>query len=84
MEDLLVDARWLEPPEPLERTLEALERLLPQQKLRLLIHRDPIMLYSILRDWGYTWQTESKDDGSFEIMIWREPKVWREPESNGS
>ena len=69
MEDYLVDARWLAPPEPLERALEGLERLLPGQKLRLLIHRDPTMLYSILRDWGYTWHTQTRDDGTFEIVI---------------
>lgn len=72
MEDSLVDARWLEPPEPLELAIAALEQLLPGQKLRLLIHRDPAMLYSLLRDWGYAWHSELQADGTFEILIWRE------------
>lgn len=72
MEERLVDARGLEPPEPLELTLAGLEMLLPTQKLRLLIHRDPTMLYSILRDWGYTWHTQARDDGTFDILIWQE------------
>lgn len=72
MEEVLIDARGLVPPEPLELTLAGLETLLPTQKLRLLIHRDPNMLYSILRDWGYSWHTEARSDGTFDILIWQE------------
>lgn len=72
MEEVLIDARGLAPPEPLELTIAGLEKLLPAQKLRLLIHRDPTMLYSILRDWGYSWQTEAWNDGTFDILIWLE------------
>lgn len=72
MEEVLIDARGLEPPEPLELTIAGLDTLLPAQKLRLLIHRDPTMLYSILRDWGYTWHTQIADDGTFEVLIWQE------------
>lgn len=72
MEEVLIDARGLAPPEPLELTIAGLETLLPAQKLRLLIHRDPTMLYSILRDWGYSWHTEAGDDGTFDILIWLE------------
>lgn len=70
MEEVLIDARGLAPPEPLELTIAGLEELLPGQKLRLLIHRDPTMLYSILRDWGYKWHTETSSDGTFDILIW--------------
>lgn len=69
----LVDARWLSPPEPLELTIAALEELVPGQQLRLLIHRDPTMLYSILRDWGYAWHTSTQADGTFEIVISQTP-----------
>ena len=75
MEEVLIDARGLVPPEPLELTLAGLETLLPTQKLRLLIHRDPNMLYSILRDWGYSWHTEARNDGTFDILIWQERAV---------
>lgn len=72
MKEHLVDARGLEPPEPLELTIAGLETLQPAQKLRLLIHRDPTMLYSILCGWGYTWHTEARNDGTFDILIWQE------------
>jgi hypothetical protein len=75
----LVDARWLAPPEPLELTIAALEELLPGQQLRLLIHRDPAMLYSILRDWGYTWRTSTQADGTYEIVISQPPAANQKP-----
>lgn len=70
MTERLVDARWLAPPEPLELTLAALEALGDGEQLRLLIHREPFMLYPILDEWKYGHQTEAKDDGSYEILIW--------------
>lgn len=71
MDDRIVDARWLEPPEPMELALEALDHLAPGQRLRLLIHRTPYLLYPILQEWGFSHQTRSTDDGTFEVMIWR-------------
>ena len=45
MAERIVDARWLEPPEPFELTLAALEVLEPGEHLRLLIHREPLLLF---------------------------------------
>ncbi len=69
-QERIVDALWLEPPEPLELTLEALETLLPGERLRLLIHRKPQMLFPILQEWGFAYQTIDREDGSYEILIW--------------
>lgn len=66
----ILDALWLEPPEPLELTLEAIEKLLPGERLRLLIHREPKMLYPILQEWGFAYQKTSREDGTYEILIW--------------
>jgi uncharacterized protein (DUF2249 family) len=71
MSERILDARWLEPPEPMELTLEAIDTLLPGEQLRLLIHRAPHMLYPILKQWGFDYQTQSNDDGTYEILIWR-------------
>jgi uncharacterized protein (DUF2249 family) len=65
----LVDARWLPPPEPMERVLDALDTLAPGDHIRLLIHREPYPLYDILRAWGYRHSTQMLDDGSYEIVI---------------
>ena len=75
MHERIVDARWLEPPEPMELTLAALEVLEPGEKIRLLIHREPHMLYKILNEWGYGYQTHSCDDDTYEILIWFKDQV---------
>lgn len=76
MHERIVDARWLEPPEPMELTLAALEVLESGEKVSLLIHREPYMLYKILEEWGYGYRTQSRDEGTYEILIWfKEPVV---------
>ena len=67
----LLDARDLEPPEPLELTLAALDELQPYQRLRLLLPREPYPLYGILERNGYRHETEFHPDGYFSILIWR-------------
>jgi hypothetical protein len=69
IEDILVDARGLEPPEPLERALQALELLRPGQGIRLLLHREPFPLYPLLTERGYGHDTRIEADGSFVILI---------------
>lgn len=69
--DRILDARDMEPPEPMERTLEALDALLPGQRLRLLLPREPYPLYGILNRHGYRHRTEPQPDGHFAILIWR-------------
>lgn len=75
MDDILVDARWLEPPEPLERVLAALAQRAPQQRVRLLLHREPYPLYDILRQMGLTYSTQQQPDGCYEILIFATPGV---------
>jgi uncharacterized protein (DUF2249 family) len=70
--DILVDGRWLEPPEPMERVLDSLDRLQAGDRVRFLIHREPLPLYPILDRLGYRHEVRLCDDGSFEIMIWAE------------
>lgn len=65
----LVDARWLPPPEPMEKVLAELETLKPGERICLLIHREPYPLYDILIAWGYEYSSHSCGDGSYEIMI---------------
>ena len=45
----IIDGREMQPPEPLERTLAALDQLAPGEELILLLHCEPQPLYSILR-----------------------------------
>lgn len=67
--DILLDCRGLEPPEPLERVLEAISGLGRDERVLMLLEREPFPLYRILRQNGYAWQTTARDDGVFEILI---------------
>jgi uncharacterized protein (DUF2249 family) len=60
-----VDARRLEPPEPLVRILEAVAALPAGAELRAHTDRRPMHLYSQLEERGFTGQTEEQADGSF-------------------
>lgn len=68
-QEVLVDARWLEPPEPMEKVLMAMDGLLPGQHIRFLLHREPYPLYSILQGMGFSHATRMIEDGCFEILI---------------
>ena len=67
-----VDGRDLPVPEPLELALDALAGLRGDEQLRLLIHREPLMLYDLLRGGGYRWESRMLAEGHFEIMIWQD------------
>jgi uncharacterized protein (DUF2249 family) len=65
----VIDAREWEPPRPFEETLDALCRLQPGEKVRLIIGREPLPLYRILQQNGYVYFTALRDDGAYEIDI---------------
>ena len=67
--EILVDARDLAPPEPMEKVMQALELLRPGQSIRMLLHREPFPLYSLLSDRGYRHDTRMEADGSYVILI---------------
>jgi tRNA 2-thiouridine synthesizing protein A len=67
----VVDARFLEPPEPFVRTMELLDTLAPGERMLLLLFREPHPLYRVLQKNGYSHETELVADGTFEILIWR-------------
>jgi len=64
-----LDVRWLEPPEPFERIVAALEELPPGEMLRVIIHREPHPLYRWLTREGYRYSTRYDSAGWFEIRI---------------
>lgn len=69
MSETELDVRYLDPPEPMERALDALDRLGPGDTLRLLIHREPHPLYQMLRQSGYSYVTEQQPDYTWVIRI---------------
>jgi uncharacterized protein (DUF2249 family) len=67
--EILVDARGLEPPEPMEKVMQMLALLRPGQSIRLLLHREPFPLYPLLAERGYRHATRMESDGSYVILI---------------
>jgi hypothetical protein len=66
--DHVLDARGLEPPEPMERTLDALAALPPDDRLVLRLPRQPFPLFDLLRRMGYRWDVAGSD-GDYRILI---------------
>jgi uncharacterized protein (DUF2249 family) len=62
---LEVDARGLEPPQPLVTILEALATLPEGARLRALTDRRPMHLYAQLEERGFVGESEEHKDGSF-------------------
>ena len=69
----LLDVGGLEPPEPMVRILEALDTLGQDERLRVLIDREPVPLYRILLRNGYQYRTTLGDDQRYEVVIWLAP-----------
>jgi uncharacterized protein (DUF2249 family) len=70
-EILEVDARGLEPPQPMVKILEALATLPDGAELRARTDRRPMHLYAQLEERGFTGETEQQTDGSYLTKIRR-------------
>lgn len=66
---VLLDNRGLEPPQPMIRTLAALERCRPGDAV--IIHNDrvPMFLIEELHSLGYPYEVEEQPDGSAKVTI---------------
>jgi len=65
-----IDLRGLQPPEPIERILHALE-CSGGAPLRVILPHEPVPLYSLLRERGYSYAGSPRPDGGFELLIER-------------
>jgi uncharacterized protein (DUF2249 family) len=77
---LVVDARGLEPPEPMMRVLEKLDLLPFGEQMLLLIHRDPRRLLRALNENGYDTRREMDPDGFFRVLIWQRERPAEAPD----
>jgi len=64
-----LDNRGLEPPQPMIRTLAALERCRPGDTVRIHNDRVPVFLLEELRNLGYPYEVEEQPDGSAKVTI---------------
>jgi tRNA 2-thiouridine synthesizing protein A len=67
-----LDNRGLEPPQPMVRTLKALETMENGATLTIINDRRPMFLYPELEERGYSHSTTELSDGAFEIKISKE------------
>lgn len=68
---MMLDNRGLEPPQPMMRTLAALEELDKGQTLVIINDRRPMFLFEQLDEMGYLYLTEQQEDGSYKVTISR-------------
>jgi len=66
-----VDARGLEPPQPLVKILESVAALPAGAELRACTDRRPMHLYAQLKERGFAAVTEEQPDGTFLTHIRR-------------
>ena len=65
-----MDLRGLQPPEPMVRIFQALERA-PREPLCVILPHEPLPLYGLLRERGFGWSGAPRADGGFELTITR-------------
>lgn len=66
-----LDARGLEPPQPMVKILEAVETLPVHAELHARTDRRPMHLYAQLEERGFTARSEEQSDGTFITYIQR-------------
>ncbi|WP_186576533.1 DUF2249 domain-containing protein [Aquibacillus kalidii] len=66
---MILDNRGLQPPQPMMRTLAALEELEAGQQLKIINDRRPMFLFAELDEQGHVYEVEEQEDGSFAITI---------------
>lgn len=65
-----LDNRELEPPEPLVRTLAAVEELQPGEVLSALLCREPVFLLPKLNERGHEWRGGFESDGkTYRLLV---------------
>ena len=66
-----LDLRGLRPPEPIVRIFDALQRA-PGTPLRAILPHEPVPLYGLLRERGFSCTGAQRADGGFEVLIERD------------
>lgn len=65
-----IDGRAMQPPEPFEKTVEAIESMPRGQELVLLAPCEPRPLFRFLRNNGYDYRCAFVPEGWFEVHVW--------------
>ena len=69
--EIVVDVHELQPPEPMQRALDALDTLTDGQYLKIIHRMQPFPLYDILSDNGFKYKAVNGEISAFDIYVWR-------------
>lgn len=67
-----LDLSLLEPPVPIEKTLDAVEGLVPGHYLSILYPREPVPLFALLDQLGIVYQSMPGPDNTWKLLAWRD------------
>lgn len=69
--EIVIDVHELQPPEPMQRALDALDSLADGQYLKIIHRMQPFPLYDILSDNGFKYKVTDGEISAFDIYVWR-------------
>lgn len=69
--EIVIDVHELQPPEPMQRALDALDSLTDGQYLKIIHRMQPFPLYDILSDNGFKYKVTDGEISTFDIYVWR-------------
>ncbi|MCP4044203.1 MAG: DUF2249 domain-containing protein [Gammaproteobacteria bacterium] len=72
MGEIYIDVSALPPCEPLDRALEAIEKIGKGEYIRMLHRREPMLLYPILEEQGFAYLTiANHGNEDITVLIWK-------------
>ena len=68
--EIVLDVHDLPPPEPMDRAMDALDKLAAGEYLKMIHRMQPFPLYNILAENNFRYLVKSGEHG-FDIYIWK-------------
>ena len=68
--EIVLDVHDLQPPKPMEKALDALDKLESGEYLKMIHRMQPFPLYNILNEHNFRYLAKPGDKG-FDIYIWK-------------
>ncbi|MCW8956326.1 MAG: DUF2249 domain-containing protein [Gammaproteobacteria bacterium] len=68
--EIILDVHDLQPPEPMQQALDALDKLMPGEYLRMIHRMQPFPLFNILAENNFRYLVKPGAKG-FDIFIWK-------------
>lgn len=71
-EEVIVDTRELESPEPMQRVIDSLHKINDKTYLKMIHRMEPRMLFGILKKNGFEFIVDFKDSSLVGVYIFKE------------